>query len=159
MNKPLFLFLIIFVIQINLNMYELLQKLHSWWAYLAIIILLIAVVNAFIGYSGKKNFESKDLRISLFALIFTHIQLLLGLAVYFVSPLGFSALGEMKNAALRLTSLEHPLINIIAIVLITIGWSKHKKAEGTAKFRKILFFYGVGLLLILSRIPWSNWLG
>jgi hypothetical protein len=141
-------------------MYELLQKLHSWWAYLAIAVLIIAVVNAFIGYSSKKNFEAKDLRISLFALIFTHIQLLLGLAVYFVSLKGFKAFGTegaMKNAELRLTMLEHPLINIIAIVLITIGWSKHKKMEGTAKFRKILFFYGVGLLLILSRIPWSTW--
>ncbi|WP_291114929.1 hypothetical protein [Flavobacterium sp. UBA6135] len=143
-------------------MYELLQKLHSWWAYLAIAVLVLAVINAFIGYSSKKHFEAKDLRISLFALIFTHIQLILGLAVFFVSQKGFSAFGTegaMKNAELRLTMLEHPLINIIAIALITIGWSKHKKAEGTAKFRKILFFYGVGLLLILSRIPWSSWLG
>lgn len=138
-------------------MYNLLQSLHSWWAYLAVLALVVAVINAFIGYTSKKYFESKDLRISLFALIFTHIQLVLGLLVYFVSPLGFDSLGEMKNAAIRLTSLEHPLINIIAIALITIGWSKHKKVEGTLKFRKILFFYGIGLLLILSRIPWKTW--
>jgi hypothetical protein len=140
-------------------MYNTLQNLHSLWAYLAIFILLTAVVNALIGYSSKKPFLDKDLRISLFALIFSHIQLLLGLAVYFVSPIGFEQLGEMKNAAIRLTSLEHPLINIIAIVLITIGWSKHKKVEGTLKFRKILFFYAIGLILIISRIPWKTWLG
>lgn len=138
-------------------MYNLLQSLHSWWAYLAILVLVVAVANAFMGYSSKRYFESKDLRISLFALIFTHIQLVLGLLVYFVSPLGFDSLGEMKNAEIRLTSLEHPLINILAIAVITIGWSKHKKAEGTLKFRKILFFYGIGLLLILSRIPWKTW--
>lgn len=140
-------------------MYQTIQQLHSWWAYLAILVLLVAVVNALMGYSSKRSFSDKDLRISLFALIFSHIQLLLGLAVYFVSPLGFEQLGEMKNAAIRLTSLEHPLINIIAIVLITIGWSKHKKAEGTLKFRKILVFYALGLILILSRIPWKTWLG
>ena len=142
-------------------MYELLQKLHSWWAYLALIVLLIAVVNALIGYASKKSFESKDLRISLFALIFTHVQLLLGLAVFFVSQKGIKAFGiegAMKNAELRLTMLEHPLINIIAIILITIGWSKHKKVASEAKFKKILFFYGIGLLLILSRLPWSSWL-
>lgn len=50
-----------------------------------------------------------------------------GLILYFVSPLGFNSLGNMKDAAIRLTSLEHPLINIIAIALITIGWSRHKK--------------------------------
>lgn len=140
-------------------MYQTIQQLHSWWAYLAILVLLVAVVNALMGYSSKRSFTDKDLRISLFALIFSHIQLLLGLAVYFVSPLGFEQLGEMKNAAIRLTSLEHPLINIIAIVLITMGWSKHKKAEGNLKFRKILVFYALGLILILSRIPWKIWLG
>lgn len=138
-------------------MYNLLQSLHSWWAYLAVLVLFIAVINSLMGYMSKRHFESKDLRISLFALIFTHIQLVLGLLVYFVSPLGFDSLGEMKDATIRLTSLEHPLINIIAIALITIGWSKHKKAEGTVKFRKIFFFYGIGLVLILSRIPWSTW--
>jgi len=133
-------------------------KLHSWWAFLALIILIAAVANAVIGYVNKKPFESKDLRISLFALIFSHIQLVLGLILYFVSPLGLDSLGEMKDAAIRLTSLEHPLINIIALALITIGWSKHKKVENNLKFRKIMFFYGIGLLLILSRLPWSSWI-
>lgn len=138
-------------------MYEILKNLHSWWAYLALAILVAAFVNALMGHVSKRNFTNKDLRISLFALIFSHIQLLLGLVLYFVSPVGFSQLGEMKEATIRLTSLEHPLINILALVLITIGWSKHKKVEGNIKFRKIFFFYGAGLLLILSRIPWSLW--
>jgi hypothetical protein len=138
-------------------MYEIVKNLHSWWAYLALAILVVAFVNALMGHVSKRNFTNKDLRISLFALIFSHIQLLLGLVLYFVSPVGFSKLGEMKEATIRLTSLEHPLINILALVLITIGWSKHKKVEGNFKFRKIFFFYGAGLLLILSRIPWSLW--
>jgi hypothetical protein len=142
-------------------MYETIQNLHSWWAYLALAVLLLAVVNAFYGMVSKKTFENKDLRISLFALIFSHIQLVLGLIVYFVSPVGFKAFGiegAMKNPELRLTMLEHPLINIIAIALITVGWSKHKKAVGTLKFKKILFFYAIGLVLILSRIPWKMWI-
>jgi hypothetical protein len=140
-------------------MYELLQKLHSWWAYLALILLFLAVINAVLGYTGKKLFQPKDLRISLFALIFTHIQLLLGFILYIVSPLGLDSLGQMKDSAIRLTSMEHPLINIIAIILITIGWSKHKKVANNLKFQKIMVFYGLGLLLILIRIPWSSWLG
>jgi hypothetical protein len=138
-------------------MYDIVLKVHSWWAYLTLIVLFAAVINAALGYSSRKDFASKDLRISLFALIFTHIQFLLGLLLYFVSPLGLGSLGEMKNAAIRLTSLEHPLINLIAIALITIGWSKHKKVAYNLKFRKILFFYGIGLLLILSRLPWNSW--
>jgi len=140
-------------------MYNFIQKFHSGWAYLVLLILVIAVVNAIIGLMGKKEFTGKDRKIGLFALIFTHTQLLIGLILYFVSPLGKAALGQMSNEALRLTSLEHPLINIIAIVLITIGWSKHKKGTTSeSKFKTFAIFYGLGLVLILSRLPWNLWL-
>jgi predicted acyltransferase len=56
--------------------------------------------------------------------------------------------------------LEHPLINIVAIVLISVGFIRAKKLESSkAKFRSIYMLYAVGLVLILSRIPWANWLG
>ena len=139
-------------------MYHFIQKFHSGWAYLALLLLVFAVVNSLMGMSSKKEFTAKDRKIALFGLIGAHIQLLVGLILYFLSPLGLALLGEMKDADARLTSLEHPLINIIAIVLITIGWSKHKKAENcSAKFKSIAVFYGIGLLLILSRIPWKLW--
>ena len=64
----------------------------------------------------------------------------------------------MKDAMLRLFAVEHPLIMIIAVVLITIGYSKHKKKEeAKAKFKTLSIFYTIALLLILSRIPWGNW--
>ena len=139
-------------------MYEIVQKLHSGWAYLALLVLVIAVVNSIIGLSSKKEFAAKDRKIALFALAAIHTQLVIGFIVYFVSPLGFPVLGQMKDAALRLTSLEHPLVNIIGIVLITMGWSKHKKlAESESKFKTFSIYYGLGLVLILSRIPWNLW--
>lgn len=139
-------------------MYTFIQKFHSGWAYLALLLLVVAVVNSLIGWSSKKEFTARDRKIALFGLIATHIQLLVGLILYFVSPLGSAVFGQMKDAALRLTSLEHPLTNIIAITLITIGWSKHKKATtNEAKFKSIAILFGLGLLLILSRIPWSLW--
>ena len=138
-------------------MYEIIQKAHSGIAYLALLVLVIAVINSFAGFLGKKVFEKKDRMIALFALIFCHLQLLLGFVTYFVSPLGFNLLGNMESEA-RLTSLEHPIMNILAIALITIGWSKHKKeATDLGKFKKIAFLYTAGLLFILSKIPWTNW--
>lgn len=142
---------------------EILQTAHSYLAYVVLAVLFIAVANAILGWTGNKIFTlEKDFRISLFALILTHLQLLLGLILYFVSTSGFKALREVGMADLgqagRLLALEHPLTNIIAVVLITIGWSKHKKAmDGRRKFKRITIFYGLGLLLILSRIPWSQW--
>lgn len=140
-------------------MYEFIQKFHSGWAYVALILLVFAVLNSVLGLTSSKEFTAKDRKIALFGLIAIHIQMLVGLVLYFVSDKGFNSLGEMKNAALRLTSMEHPLINVIAIALITIGWSKHKKlTENSAKFKKIAVMYGLGLVLILLRLPWSSWL-
>ena len=144
-------------------MYELIQVLHSYLAYIVLVLLFMAVANAIMGWVGNKIFTmQKDLRLSLFALILSHIQLLVGLILYFVSPSGIKAIQTLGmgglNSASRLLALEHPLINIIAIAFITIGWSRHKKfMEGNKKFKSIAIFYGLGLVLILSRIPWGQW--
>lgn len=139
-------------------MYNVLQSAHSIFAYIALLVLVVAIGNAITGVTSKKTFETKDFRISLFGIIVMHLQLLIGFILYFVSPLGLDSLGQMKNSDLRLTSLEHPLIGIVAITVITIGWSKHKKQESSnAKFKKIAIFYTIGLVLILSRLPWKNW--
>ena len=138
------------------------KDIHSYWAYLVLAILTFAVVNAIIGFTQKKQFTDKDVRIGLFTLIVTHIQLLIGLVWYFMSPwfemLKTDAASVMKDKAARLLAIEHPIIMILAIVFITIGWSKHKKkTEDAAKFKTFAIFYGIALLLILSKIPWSNW--
>ncbi|WMW77924.1 hypothetical protein RF683_00330 [Flavobacterium sp. 20NA77.7] len=135
-----------------------LQMFHSTIAYAVLALLLVSTINAFMGISAKRNFTKKDRSLALVALIFSHIQLVVGLALWFNSPVGKAALGQMSNPALRLTAMEHPLINIIALVLITIGWSKHKKEESSnGKFKKIAYLYAIGLVLILSRIPWNLW--
>ncbi|WP_422089962.1 hypothetical protein [Tenacibaculum ovolyticum] len=133
------------------------KTLHSYWAYIVVAVLLFTVINGIIGLVQKKEFTHKEFRLGLFGLITTHIQLLLGFLVYFVG--GFqSGLGDMKDSAVRLLALEHPLMMIIAIVLITIGWSKHKKqVKSETKFKTFTIFYGLALVLILSRIPWNNW--
>ncbi|MCH3883945.1 hypothetical protein [Tenacibaculum aquimarinum] len=134
------------------------KNIHSYWAFIVLAVLIFAVVNAIIGLLKKKEFTHKDFRLGLFALILTHIQLLIGLAVYIVGS-WYSFLSDMKNSATRLLALEHPLMMIIAIVLITMGWSKHKKqVKSESKFKSFAIFYGLALVIILSRIPWSNWL-
>lgn len=140
-----------------------LKMVHSGWAYITLFILIFAVYNAVKGIITKKQFEDKDLRISLFTLIVAHIQLIIGLIAYLTSDY-FVALKEngmgasMKDAVVRLFTVEHPLMMILAIVFITIGFSKHKKkTNDKAKFNTLAIFYGIALLLILSKIPWSYW--
>ncbi|MBL0025258.1 MAG: hypothetical protein IPO98_09735 [Saprospiraceae bacterium] len=65
----------------------------------------------------------------------------------------------MKDSSARLVALEHPLINIIAIILLTIGYIKAKKALDNGNAGKtVLLFYSISLVLLLSRIHWSLWL-
>ncbi|MBC6365993.1 hypothetical protein [Algoriphagus sp. AK58] len=144
-------------------MYIGLQHAHSGMAYLALLGLVVVIFWALFGSLSGREFQEKDRKIAMIAFILSHIQLLLGLILYFVSPLGFSLLtggGAMADAASRLTALEHPLINIVAIAIISVGYIRAKKLEQSrSKFRSIYMMYAVGLLLILSRIPWSAWLG
>ncbi len=140
-------------------MYYFLQKFHSGWAYLVLLILLIVIISSVVGFVSKKEFTATNRKLALFGLISAHIQLLIGLVLWVVSPLGKAALNDISNSATRLTALEHPLINIVAIVLITIGWSKHKNIASAVSIHKnFAIFYGLALILILSRIPWNLWL-
>lgn len=139
------------------------KMIHSYWAYLVLIVLILAVVNAILGLTSKKKFEAKDLRISLFALIASHIQLIIGFISYYMSSFYETmrdvGMGEvMKNSELRKLLVEHPLMMIVSIILITIGFSKHKKkTTDLAKFKTISIFYTIALIIILGMIPWNLW--
>jgi len=140
------------------------KMLHSGWAYITLLILIFAVVNAVIGLNSKKEFTDKDLRISLFTLIVAHLQLIIGFIAYFLSAqfeyvLDNGMGAAMKEPSIRLFVVEHPLMMILAITLITMGFSKHKKQNtDKGKFKTIALYYGLGLLFVLSRIPWNQWL-
>lgn len=145
-------------------MYETVKMLHSYWAYLVLFILIVTTLNALFKLFGNKEFTAKDLRITLFTLIVSHIQLVLGMIVYFISDyltlVSEMGMGEvMKNSDLRDKIIEHPLTMIIGIILITIGYSKHKKKESAkSKFKTIAIFYTIALVLILVKIPWDLWI-
>lgn len=144
-------------------MYETVKFLHSYWAYLALVILVISTLNALFKYLGNKEFGAFDFRVSLFTLIVVHIQLLIGVVLFFsagyLTIIRETGMGEiMKNASLRSNIIEHPLTMIIAVVLITMGYSKHKKKlTSKPKFKRLAIFYTIALILVLTKIPWNAW--
>jgi len=126
--------------------------------------VLIATLNSLVGFFGNKEYQPRDFRLSLFALIVTHIQFLIGLLLFFVSPSGMKSISDngmgaiMKDSNLRLYAVEHPMVMILTIVFITIGYSKHKKKlVSKPKFKVLAIFYTIALVFILSRIPWQQW--
>lgn len=144
-------------------MYTGLQHLHSYLSYLVLLGLLISFASALIGWLGNKAFTDNDRKRGLPGLIPVHLQWVIGLILYFVSPLGMKNFtGEnMGDAVARLYMLEHPLTMLIAVILITVGYSRAKRQIGAGNkgFKSIAIFYGIGLVLILSRIPWNAWPG
>lgn len=138
---------------------ETVKVLHQYWAYLVLLVLVLATFNAIIKTIGKKEYEPKDFRVSLFTLIVSHIQLLIGLALWFSADY-FSELSMkeiMGNSVIRSNVVEHPIAMILAVVFITMGYSKHKKQLTSAgKLKKIAIFYTIALLLICAKIPWTK---
>ena len=135
------------------------KHLHSTLAYVVLACLIIAFLYALVSYFQNKGFNRKMASLGMIA---THIQVLFGLILYFVSPYGSDRLGDMgvamKDSILRLYVLEHPLIMIISVVLVTIGFSKAKKAvDAKAANKTVAIFYGIALLLVISIIPWHVW--
>lgn len=142
-------------------MYTGLLHLHSGLAYLVLLGLIACIIYAMVGALSGREFTDKDRKFALVGLVLTHLQFLVAIILYFVSPLGFSNLsGEtMGDSLARLYAVEHPIMNLIAVILITIGYSRAKRlTESKSRFRSVYIFFGIGFILILSRIPWSTWL-
>jgi uncharacterized membrane protein YozB (DUF420 family) len=135
-------------------MYNGLLHAHSGLRWIALILLVAAIVNAVISKS-KGRYEKKDKMLNLFAMITLHTQLLIGLGMYFMSPKVQFSEGWMANGTLRFFGLEHFIGMLLAIVVITIGRKKAEKASLAAdKHKKIVTWYLIGLLLIIAFIPW-----
>jgi uncharacterized membrane protein YphA (DoxX/SURF4 family) len=128
---------------------------HSGLRYIALLLLVIALMNAFSNIKSGK-YSKKDKMINLFAMVMLHIQLLIGLVLYFFGQkVGFSEWIGGGTTPPRFFAFEHILIMLVAIVFITLG---RKKAENHAmdsyKHKLILRYYGLGLILIFIAIPW-----
>lgn len=134
------------------------QHLHSYFAYLVLALLVISVIVALLNVAGNKPFGGLS-KISKFAMIATHTQFLVGIILYVLEGRYVDMGEKMGISAERLLALEHPLMMLVGIVLITVGNAKAKRAQTDAqKNKSILVFFGLGLICILARIPWANWL-
>ena len=61
----------------------------------------------------------------------------------------------MKNEVFRFYGMEHVLMMTIAMILITMGYSKSKKKDtDVAKYKVVAVFYTIAFVLILASIPW-----
>ena len=132
-------------------MNEILKSAHSGWRYVVFALLIVAVIKALSGWFGNKPYTEGSRKLNVFTLISAHIQLLIGLVLYFSE--GWYALSSKGAPAVRYLKMEHISMMIVAIILITVGNAKSKKVvEAVAKHRTISIFFGLALLIIIVTI-------
>lgn len=140
-------------------MYNFFLGLHSGLRYIVLLLLAIAIILSVTALFGKKGYTQTNRKINLFAMIATHTQLLTGIVLYFFSPfVQYGNMGEaMKNTMARYWTVEHAVLMLFAVALITIGHARSKKGEiAINKHRAIALYYGLAVLVVIVAIYQSG---
>lgn len=138
-------------------MHSILLLLHSLVRYFVLIFLILIIVRSFIGWQNKSEFSKRDDQLSLWLFMFTHTQLLLGLILYFVSPIIIFSKASMADKVARYWLVEHAFGMLIAIVLITMGRITMKKlTDPAAKHKRLFVFNVIALVIIITMIAFSQ---
>ena len=140
-----------------MTFYSILVHLHSIARWLLLVGLIFSIFIALYNYLSKRAAGKTGRQIHFLTGTISHIQLLLGFYLYFISPRVVFSSETMKYAATRFYAMEHASMMVIAIILITIGMMRARRAKTDKKyFWSIFLFYLIALLLILSAIPWPS---
>ncbi len=138
-------------------MYPFFKYFHSGLRYIVLLLVVAAVIQSLLGWLGKKTYTEGNRKLNLFALISAHTQLLIGLVLYFLSPLVQFSKGAMKNPVTRYWTAEHITMMILAIILITVGYSRSKKVLlPEKKHLNIFIFYFLAVLIVVVTLILSH---
>ena len=141
-------------------MYALFLFVHSLVRWVVLALGVMAVARAISGVTGRRPWESADDAAAARFSIAFDIQVVIGLIGYFfASPFMLDAWGDMaatmRNSALRLIVVEHPVGMIVAIGLLHVGRARIRKAaDAAAKHKTAAIFLGLALLVLVLSIPW-----
>lgn len=145
--------------------YLIIRHFHSGLRWLVLLLLVISIINALKKWLSKSDYTKADNILSVLTVESIHIQFLIGLVLYFISPKVIFDTESMKNALLRFFLVEHSLLMLVAVGIVSVGFKGVKKAiSSNIKFKKIFIFFTIALIIILLAIPWpwrnlgSNWI-
>ena len=138
-------------------MHSLLLLFHSTLRYFVLIFLILVIVRSLMGWMNRKDYTNTDDKVSLWLFILTHTQLLIGLILFFVSPVVIFSGASMKDSVARYWLVEHNSMMIIAIVLISVARISIKKiADTVAKHKRLFILNTIALVIILVSISMSG---
>src|SRR5665213_1299383 len=132
-------------------MYPYLLALHSFTRWLVLGSLLFAIYRSYRSWLGEKEYTTFDNIVRQLTATIAHVQLILGLWLYFVSPLTDYFMHHYHEAVhereLRFFGMEHSIMMLLGIIVITIvsSLSKHRKTDA-GKFKVQVLGYTLALL-------------
>ena len=131
--------------------------IHHYLPFLLFFMLVLAVVKSFlVSYAGKDLCLEKCKILSI-TMILAHLQLVFGIILFYKKSSEIDWSVVMSNTDSRYTFVEHPLMMLLAIILISVGRVKAKKIEDSKKSAKTIFTYFlIALILILLRTPFDK---
>lgn len=140
---------------------DILKTAHSGIGILILFGLLLIILYLVVRYVMKKPFNKSNKTMALIGLTLVHLQVILGLVLYLISPLGVANFSgaAMKDSISRLYMLEHPVGMIVAAIVITIGYLaiNNDRLSDARKYSRVLFLYAIGYSFILYSTPWFVW--
>ena len=124
------------------------------------VVLALIIVTIFKAWSAKRNgsgFSAAQAKLGLFSMISLHVQLLLGLALYFMK--GWASMlgshGVMSSTVMRFFAVVHLAGMLVAILFGTLGHSLAKRARtDELKNQRQLRYFLIALIIIIASIPW-----
>jgi len=141
-------------------MFSVLLFAHSALRWLVIFSLLWTICNSLIKWKTGAIFTKLDDKLRQSTAKFVDIQFLIGIVVYFKSPVAtqFRALGYVAGTGITdqfFFGLIHISLMLLSVIIISSGSSVSKRQKtDRMKFKSIVLFFGTALIIILCAIPW-----
>jgi hypothetical protein len=135
--------------------YLILKHAHSGLRWMVFVLLIYTVFNSIKKILANEKYTKGDKIFTSLTTIFAHIQLLLGLILYFTSAKVVFSISSFRSNMLRFYLAEHILGMLIAITFITIGLIRVKKAKlDKSKHARTFVFFFLAFIIIIFTIPW-----
>jgi len=138
-----------------MSLYEILVYIHSGIRWLIILFMILSLLLSFRGWKSEDSFSLNKFKFFRYTVMIIHLQLVIGVALYVLSPKVLLTNNTMSSPLLRFYTVEHFLLMIIAIILVTVGLLTVRRVkEDKRKFKRIFFYYLIGFLIIIASTPW-----
>ena len=140
-------------------MYSILLLTHSIFRWLVLISLLYAIYRAYQGKTNGLVFSKTDNSVRHWTATIAHIQLIIGINLYLKSPIVkhfFTNVSEgIKHLDTLFFGILHIVLMLVAVIVLTVGSAIAKRKNTDAeKFKTMLFWFSLALLIIFIAIPW-----